>query len=134
MKTSILFLSALCSSIICLSQQATFNQVTLQDVQNRQVLVFTTPREQHVRHFRIEASNDNVNFETIAIVQPKGNNMHATSYQYDLQAYHYNYFRIGMVDMNGQQPYSPSVAKNSNEKIENKHLLIQDSTPNLATK
>lgn len=106
MKTIIFFLLAICSAFKGYTQKPAFSRVSLQTLHNRQMLLFSIPQEANVRHYRIEASNDSLNFEVIATVRSKGNSMLATDYSYDLSQYAYAYYRIGKVEMGDKMPYS----------------------------
>ncbi len=130
MKATLFVLIALSCTIIGHSQDVNVRSTTIQPEVNGNMISFTTPKEVNVRHYRIEASNDNVHFEVIATIPSKGNNMLPSKYNYDVAAYPYIYYRIGQVDMNGQMPYS-SVA--TNELVAKQHA-DKDMQLKLATK
>ena len=111
MKTTLFVLIALSCSFIGRSQDVNYSGAAIQPEVNGNMISFTAPKEVNIRHYRIEASNDNIHFEVIATIQPKGNNIFPSKYRYDVAAYPYIYYRIGQVEMNGQMPYS-SVATN----------------------
>ena len=108
------------------SQQA-FSSISINKTENRNVINFTLPREVNINHYRVEAGNDSLNFEVIATIPSKGNDVLARNYSYDLAGYTYRYYRIGIVRMNGSLSYSQIVFEkkdpaNQNFKIEPKNM------------
>lgn len=110
MKNAIFFVLAICISVASKAQDA-FTTVSLKNIHNRETLVFGTAHEVNVRHYRIEACNDGLNFETIATIPAKTNSVRAQQYSYDLAAYNYVYYRVAKVEMDGNMPYSAIVWK-----------------------
>jgi hypothetical protein len=107
---AIIFVLTICNAGAAFSQQA-FSKVALKNLHNRESICFSVPKEVNVRHYRVEASNDNVNFDIIATIPAKTNSVLAVNYNYDLSAHAYAYYRIAMVGMNGDMPYSAVVAR-----------------------
>jgi hypothetical protein len=96
-------------AIICVfpaQGQQPFSSVTLGSVQNHEVVSFSIPRETNVKYYRVEASNDSVNYEIIGTVRSTGNSVLAKTYHYELYQTAYKYYRIGMVGMNAGLQYS----------------------------
>lgn len=91
------------------------SKVSIEMVQNREVISFTVSREVNVRHYRVEASNDNTNFNVIGTVKAAGNSVLARNYHFGLAGFTYKYYRVGVVGMNGMQ-YSEVIS--TPEKIE----------------
>lgn len=110
MKTTIILLAAIIISITTNAQEA-FTGISLKEDHNRETLAFSVPKEVNVRHYRIEASNDNVDFEVIATIRSKGNSVLAVNYKQDITAYDYTYYRVAVVNMSGEMPYSAVVTK-----------------------
>lgn len=111
MKATFLFLLAICIAQVAQAQQSPFSSISVQERNNAEVLVFSVPREVNIRHYRIEAGDDSVNFEVISILQPKGNSMLCRTYHYDITAYSKVYYRVVKVEMNNGMPYSNVAAK-----------------------
>ena len=101
-----LIFALLLNSAFLVSAQEAFTNVSLNVIHDRGVINFTMPREVNVRHYRVEASNDNVSFEVIGTFASKGNSMLARNYKYELLDRSYKYYRIGMVGMNASLQYS----------------------------
>lgn len=115
MKTQIILLAALC--IINSARAQSFSGVSLQTARNSQVVAFTINHEVNVRHYRVEASNDGVNYKVIGTIPSKGNSVMPINYKFDVSAYAYTHYKVGMVEMNGQMPYS-TVVTNNGDKME----------------
>jgi hypothetical protein len=77
-------------------------------------LQWKTAQEQHVSHFEIEKRTDYSGFSKISSVKAKGNTSEITSYSgIDPQPYHgNNYYRLKIVDENGEYAYSNVVVVN----------------------
>ncbi len=86
--------------------QQTFSHLSIDKVQRREVINFSVPRETNVRHYRVEASNDNNNYEVIGTVKAAGNSVLARDYHFDLTGFKYKYYRLGIVGVTSLQ-YSP---------------------------
>ncbi len=138
MKTSVLFLLAICSTFISRAQDVAFSNVSLQNSNDREVISFTTSREINTRHYRIEASNDNVHYDVIATVRAKCNQMLPANYSYDLTPSAYIYYRVGRVEMNGQLPYSAVVKMEApaktNQQQEIKPVVEMGNNPTIVNK
>ncbi len=120
MKNTILIVIAILVTLAAQAQTEAFNNVALQPAHGRQVLSFTVPHEQNVRHYRIEASNDGSNYEVVATVPSKGNAVSSTDYSYDVTPFTNAYYRVGKVEMNGRMPYSATVNKTTEQHKEQK--------------
>ncbi len=103
---SVIFLLAICSSFVSFGQQQAFKSVSLQQVNDREMIVFSTPNEVNVRHYRIEASNDMSDFQVIATIPSKANSMLPVQHSYDIAAQDYTYYRVAKVSMDNTMPYS----------------------------
>lgn len=114
MKTQIMSLAAM--FIIGNSNAQSFKNVSLQTARNSQAVAFTIDREANVRHYRVEASNDGANYKVIGTMPSRGNSVVPANYKFDISAYSYAYYRVGMVEMNGQMPYSDVVKIKSKEE------------------
>jgi len=82
----------------------------------RYLLQWKTLQEINTKHFEIEWSKDVQHFEKIAL-QPAAGNSHIQSnyhYQHNNPADGNNYYRLKMVDIDGQFTYSPVVKINVN--------------------
>jgi len=104
-STSILFLFVMLSASQAFSQKY-FNNVALLNVHGRNIINFSLPKEVNVVYYRVEAANDTAEFDIIGRVASTGNSMLPKSYNYELYATSYKYFRIGMVAMDGSLHYS----------------------------
>lgn len=120
MKALTFFLLITCRTLSAYCQQQLFTSVSIENIRGRKTVLFTLPREINVRHYRVEAGNDSVRFDVIATIRPYGNGQLARSYQYDLTAFSYKYYRVGIVAMGPSLPYSPVVHFNN---------TIQGATP-----
>lgn len=89
--------------------QQSFSSASIDIVQGREILSFSLPNETNVRHYRIEASNDERTFEVIGTLPSRGVSMLKTTYKYDLAGHSYKYYRVGIVRMDAGQPYSDVV-------------------------
>lgn len=118
MKKQILVVLAVISTFFAQGQEAGFCNVALSNVNDRESLSFTVTRETNVRHYRIEASNNNTDFEVIATVPSKGNSMTARTYSYGLAGYNYQYYRVAIVEMGSGMPYSAVVSKDHSQPNE----------------
>lgn len=110
MKNMAFFLALAMSVSFTSDGQKNFTSVSTATVQGREFILFMLPCEINVRHYRIEASNDNLKFDIIGTIPSKGGSMLAVSYKYDLAGYSYKYYRVGIVKMDATLPYSCSVA------------------------
>lgn len=111
MKSVIIFLLVVSTSITSIAQQVAFSNISLESKRNEETITFTIPREVNVKYYRIEACNDNISFEVINTLRPEGNTMFAKTYTYNVAPYNFKYYRIGKVEMNGPLPYSDVVTK-----------------------
>ena len=113
MKTRNFLLSLLIVTGVAISaataQQASFTHISMTTVNARTMIAFTTPREANVKHYRIEASNDSIHFTAIANLPSAGNSVFPRNYNYDITAWSYKYYRVGIVEMSGGMPYSSIV-------------------------
>ena len=90
--------------------QQAFSNISIDNTHDRKMISFTLPKEVNIRLYRVEASNDSISFEVIATIPSKGNSVFPRSYGYDLSAWSYKYYRVGIVEMNGAMPYSMVVS------------------------
>src|ERR1700743_3478481 len=86
--------------------QGAFSNVSLASRHNINMLCFTLSSEANVLHYRIEASNDNDEFEVIGTLKASGNSVLSKTYSYALSGKEYKYYRIAKVNMNGSLQYS----------------------------
>ena len=86
---------------------ATPIQLSLFDgkLQNGQAqFIWQTGEELNFQSFELEKSIDNLKFEKIATIQPKGNN---SSYQFSIaQTEQMAYYRLKLIDQSGKTAYS----------------------------
>jgi len=87
-----------------------FTALTQQGNSNT-LLHWSTASEINAKAFVIEQSNDGIHFTTVASVDAKG--YVANSYAYTVQDNTATYYRLKMVDNNGQYAYSKIVSINS---------------------
>lgn len=88
------------------SGQRIFNNVALANNGKQGILTFSLPSEANIIHYRIEASNDNINFEVLGTIASKGNSVMEKTYSYKLYNMGYKFYRVGRVGMNGSLQYS----------------------------
>ena len=105
MKTITLILALALNTAFLASGQETLT-ASLNMIQNREIINFTVPHEVNVRHYRVEASNDNANFEVIGTFASQGNSVMPRNYSYELLDPSYKYYRVGVVGMNATLQYS----------------------------
>ncbi len=86
------------------SAQQAFQQVALTEKNNG--ISFTVTREANVSQYRIEASDDNDNYEVLGTVAAKGNSVFERTYSYKLYGAGHKFYRVGRVEMNGSLRYS----------------------------
>ncbi len=78
-------------------------------------LKWTTTSERNSKYFEIQQSTDGVNFTTIAQVPSSGNTTTEKQYSYNGSLLNSNnYFRLNMVDIDGQKKFSGVVSATSN--------------------
>ena len=106
MKTIMLFFAIITGCAIQVSGQAAFTNVSLNMIHDREVVSFTIPHEVNIRQYRVEASNDSLNFDIIGTFPSKGNSVLARNYSYELLDHSYKYYRLGIVGMNASLQYS----------------------------
>ena len=92
--------------------------------QNCEILLeWTTKSETNNRYFHIQRSNDNFNFQTIAIVEGQGNNNSITNYRYldQIQAKDKAlYYRLKIISFDEEETFSPIISilpKNCGEEV-----------------
>lgn len=119
MKKLIFFGASVISSFMANGQTSTFSNVALENKHNREVLSFVISPEQNVRYYRIEAGDDSATLAVIATMPSRGNTMLGACYNYDVTAFHYAYYRVGKVEMDGRIPHSAVVYKQENPQPEN---------------
>ncbi len=128
MKQIIMIFVLAISTFAQVSGQTAFSNVSLEMVQKSEVIRFTVSREVNVRHYRIEASNDNVNFDIIGTVKAVGSSIPARNYHFDLAGFNYKYYRVGVVGMDALE-YSSIIsisAKTQQPQPENVQPLNTD--------
>lgn len=109
MKQAIIFILAICNTLILSAQPTAFNNIGLHGQQKRAYITFSTPNEVNVRYYGIEASNDNKEFDIIGRLPATTNSMHPVQHQYDLSGHDYAYYRVMLLNMNGTMTYSDVV-------------------------
>ncbi|HEY9177778.1 MAG TPA: hypothetical protein VIN07_08815 [Flavipsychrobacter sp.] len=109
MKQVIIFILAICNTLILSAQPTAFNHISLHGQQKRAYITFSTPNEVNVRYYGIEASNDNKEFNIIGRLPATTNSMHPVQHQYDLSGHDYAYYRVMLLNMNGSVSYSEVV-------------------------
>jgi hypothetical protein len=89
----------------------TLTSFTGRDMGQYVALQWTTAMEQNVDHFEIDRSPDGANFTQLTTVKAVGNSNLPVNYNTnDNQPYNgLNYYRLKMVDVNGQFTYSPVI-------------------------
>ena len=99
-------------AMICVfpAQGQPFSSVALDNVRNSKVINFTLPRERNVRYYRVEASNDNYDYQIIGTVRSTGNSVLTKSYRYKLYEPGYKYYRVAMVGMDASLQYSAVIS------------------------
>lgn len=110
MKQAIIFILAICNTLVLSAQPTAFNNIGLHSQQKRAYISFSTRNEVNVRYYSIEASNDNKEFNIIGRLPATTNSMQPVQHQYDLSGHNYAYYRVGQLKMNGEISYS-EVAK-----------------------
>lgn len=95
-----------------------------QDKQENVILTWETQNEQNFSHFEVEKSIDNVSFYDISTVNASTNNQQAKNYStYDEEINAETiYYRLKMVDLDGEVNYSKIVSVNVN--IRNSEISI----------
>lgn len=115
---SYLFNAALCNQNVPLSVNlSSFTAVR----KNRSVLLmWTALDEMNIDHYEVEKSSDKTNFSVIANVRAK-NNSRKNDYALVDERYFtgMNYYRLKIVNSNGQYDYSPIVAVYMNDQQKN---------------
>lgn len=101
------------------SAQQGFTSVAVQTMKKQTAISFTLPSEANTMNFRIEASNDGIDYKIVGVLPSKGNSVLPRSYSYPLFNKGYKYYRVGRVGMNGILAYSDIVMLNTiNDKPE----------------
>lgn len=127
MKQAIIFILAICNTLVLSAQPTAFNNISLQSQQKRAYISFSTPNEVNVRYYSIEASNDNKEFNIIGRLPATTNSMHPVQHKYDLSGHDYAYYRVMQLTMNGTVSYSEVVKTTSSRqdiKPETNHLPV----------
>lgn len=109
MKQAIIFILAICNTLVLSAQPTAFNNISLQSQQKRAYISFSTRNEVNVRYYSIEASNDNKEFNIIGRLPATTNSMQPVRHQYDLSGFDYTYYRVMQLNMNGTVSYSEVV-------------------------
>lgn len=109
MKQTIIFIVAICNTLLLMAQPTAFNNISLHSQQKRAYITFSTPNEVNVRYYSIEASNDNKEFNIIGRLPATTNSMHPVQHKYDLSGFDYAYYRVMQLNMNGTVSYSEVV-------------------------
>jgi hypothetical protein len=78
-------------------------------------LIWKTNNENDYVHFLVEKSTDGINFEKISLTEGKTSNNKVISYQFEDQflTKEINYYRIVLVDENGEKTYSKVISLRS---------------------
>ncbi|MBZ0099910.1 MAG: hypothetical protein K8F30_12545 [Taibaiella sp.] len=109
MTRVIIFILAICNTLLLSAQPTAFNNIRLQSKQKRAYISFSTRNEVNVRYYSIEASNDNKEFNIIGRLPASTNSMQPVQHRYDLSGHDYAYYRVGQPNMNGTMSYSEVV-------------------------
>ncbi len=109
MTRLIIFILAICNTVVLNAQPTAFNNICLQGQQKRTYISFATRNEVNVRYYSIEASNDNKEFNIIGRLPATTNSMQPVQHEYDLSGHDYTYYRVGQLNMNGAISYSEVV-------------------------
>ncbi len=109
MKQAIIFILAICNTLLLSAQPTAFNSIALHGQQKRAYISFSTRNEVNVRYYSIEASNDNKEFNIIGRLSATTNSIQPVQHQYDLSGHDYAYYRVGQLNMNGTMSYSEVV-------------------------
>jgi trimeric autotransporter adhesin len=85
-------------------------------VNNTNVLDWSTSAEQNSKEFEIEKSSDGTNFYSIGIVPAAGNSSSVRNYSFtDKQVNEFNYYRLKMIDIDRRSVFSRTILlKNPN--------------------
>ena len=94
-----------------------FSEVAVYNMQQRNIISFAVDREANVRYYNIEASNDTVNFISVARVKSQGNTVMPREYRRDITGTGYKYYRITGVYMNWQNEHSAIIAVGSEPPV-----------------
>lgn len=88
------------------------NDFTAQEKDGRVQLKWVTSQEQNTAHFEIERSSDGISFLKLQQLRAAGNNPGRLDYEaYDAEPFYgTNFYRLKMVDLDGQFTYSDIVA------------------------
>lgn len=116
MTRLIIFILAICNTLILSAQPTAFNNISLQSHQKRDYISFSTRNEVNVRYYSIEASNDSKEFNIIGRLPAATNSMQPVQHRYDLAGHDYTYYRVGQLNMNGTMSYSDVVTTISPRK------------------
>lgn len=121
MKQAILIIIAIATTFTSYGQA--FSSVSIAH-KNSEQLIFSTPKEINVRHYRIEAANNENDFEVIGRVDATGNNaMRGVQYAYNLAGQHYTHYRVVQVNMNGSMPASAIVSREVEQEEEYQPII-----------
>ncbi|MBK8443024.1 MAG: T9SS type A sorting domain-containing protein [Sphingobacteriales bacterium] len=84
------------------------------------LLIWTTAQEINHKHFELQRSQDGIHFETIAIIQGKGNSSSLQEYEYlDKSTENgINYYRLLSISTENEQAYSQIIALQRNNLVE----------------
>jgi hypothetical protein len=91
------------------SGQQYFSSIALVHAHNSHELIFGVPCESNVFSYRVEAGNDEHEFDIIGTIKPVGNTMLPKQYNYKIYDMQYKYYRIERIGMNGSQQCSTIV-------------------------
>ncbi len=89
------------------------------NIDNTAGLSWSTSQETNLHHFEIQRSNDGNNFSSIGKVLAKGNSATTTYYNYndDSAIAQQTFYRLKMIDINGNATYSYIIAIKNTEAI-----------------
>lgn len=84
------------------------------------LLIWTTAQEINHKHFELQRSQDGIHFETIAIIQGKGNSSSLQEYEYlDKSTENgINYYRLLSISTENEHEYSQIIALQRNSLVE----------------
>lgn len=83
---------------------------------NQERITFVLQSETNVAQYRIEASNDSINYTVVASIPSKGNTVFSRTYNYTMYTSDKKYYRVAAVTMQGTTQYSNVLTKTPNEQ------------------
>ena len=111
----------------------TLSRFSIQNNSCTALLKWTTASEQNSKHFEVQHSTDAINFSVIKIIASNGNSNIERQYNYNASLNgKTNYFRLRIVDVDGQSKISEIISVTSN--CNNNNITVYPNpTKNTAT-